>query len=79
MTPTPQFKSDEDFLNGLPADTRQAFLDWFVELNKANTNERAFYANQPLETATGIGCWFGFFKSGLTPEEALDEDFACAD
>lgn len=79
MASEPEFKGDKEFLDGLPADKRQAFLAWFAELNKANTNERAFYANQPLETATGIECWFSFFEDELSPQEALDEDFACGD
>jgi hypothetical protein len=65
---------DRQFLKGLPAGELGAFTAWFTELNKANTNNEAFYANQPLEIAKGIECWFGFYLSGMTPQQALKED-----
>jgi len=74
-----KFKSDIEFLDSLTADKYASFAAWFAELNKANTNARIFYANQPLEEATGVECWFGYFKENLTPQEALDADFANAD
>lgn len=75
---TAHYECDQRFLDNLSPEEGQAFSIWFHELNRLNTNTRAFYAGQPLETATGIECWYSFFRNQLTPQEALDEDFSCA-
>lgn len=70
-------QTDRQFLENLQPEKLEAFTKWFKELNQFNTNDRVFYANQPLEIATGIECWAGFFEEKLTPQEALDEDYSC--
>lgn len=68
------YSLDRELLSKLTAEHRIVFLQWFVELNKANKDSEMFYSGQRLELATGIACWFEYFQSGFTPQMALNED-----
>lgn len=69
------YPDDHDFLESLSEEVRLSFQSWFIELEQEDRESSGpGYSGQPLRVSSGIQCWFGFFKDGLSPQDALRAD-----
>ena len=53
------------------------FVDWMKRLDAEHKKTGSFYGQGSLWSLTGAACWLPWFRDGVTPEDALAEDFAC--
>ncbi len=69
------YPDDHDFLESLSEEVRLSFQSWFIELEQEDRESSGpDYSGQPLRVSSGIQCWFGFFKDGLSPQDAIRAD-----
>ena len=50
------------------------FMEWFAKLKSVPLLEVGY--GEPLEEGTGMQCWYEYYETGYSPEEAASEDMS---
>lgn len=72
-----QFSNDQTAIEALgPA--RQDFEAWMAALDAEHRKFGQPYGKDDIWDCTGPACWIDAFREGLSPADALEEDFSNA-